>query len=322
MTCFHPIQGFQRLADFPSQKFNSSGLIRGPKLIFKEPDDHWNYKSLKVPCGRCRGCRLTRSRDWAIRCMHEASLHHDKCFITLTYDNENLPIDRSLNKRTFQLFMKRLRKHFSDRTIRYYHCGEYGDTYGRPHYHAILYGVDFYDKKFYKARGEHRLYQSETLASIWGLGYCSVGSVTFDSAAYVARYIMKKRLGSDNDHHYLRFDPDTGEVFYLTPEYNTMSRRPGIAADWIHKYSPEVYPDDFVVFKGKKFPPPKYYDKQFELIDPASFYTILCDREESAEDTAWNRTEERLEVREKVCIAKTQHLERTLPHYLVKEDLL
>ena len=129
--------------------------------------------SFELPCGQCIGCRLEYSRQWAIRCMHEASLYEDNCFITLTYDQDHLPHDRSLNKSHFQKFMKRLRKRFGG-GIRFYHCGEYGERTRRPHYHACIFNFDFSDKKLFKIVNNHRLYTSEQLEELWPFGFSTM----------------------------------------------------------------------------------------------------------------------------------------------------
>ena len=159
-----------------------------------------------------------------MRCHHEASLYQDNCFITLTYSDEHLPSDKSLHVDHFQKFMKRLRKRFGE-GVRYYHCGEYGEKYMRPHYHACLFNFDFPDKKIWKENNGNRLYISESLSELWPFGFVTIGDVTFESAAYVARYIMKKVNGDLAESHYERVDWDTGEVYHLKPEYTTMSRR-------------------------------------------------------------------------------------------------
>jgi len=227
-----------------------------------------------VPCGRCIGCRLERSRQWALRCVHEASLYERNTFITLTYDPENLPPSGTLVKKDFQDFMKRLRRKYPDK-IRYFHCGEYGEQLARPHYHACLFNFDFADKLLWKKSDGGDLYVSESLNEIWGLGLCVLGSVTFDSAAYVARYVLKKH--SENvkteaayyhwENHYV--DRDTGLI--RDPEYITMSRggrkkgSHGIGASWMKEFAGDVYPEDSVVVKGIKMRPPKYYDKIYDI---------------------------------------------------------
>lgn len=239
---------------------------------------------IKIPCGQCTSCRLERSRQWAIRCMHEASLHDENCFLTLTYDDDHLPKGGSLFFEDFQKFMKRLRKHFVKKCpagltkeerdlyfkhnrIRYYHCGEYGDRTRRPHYHCLLFGLDPLDKYLWSRTEFSKLYVSHTINRIWGKGNVIIGDCNFHTAAYTARYIMKKVNGKLADDHYKTFNPDTGEIVQLKPEYTTMSRSPGIGSDWIkarHKY---VYDDDFVIVNGKKCKPPKFYDSVYELID-------------------------------------------------------
>ena len=122
---------------------------------------------------------------------------------------------------------------FSSATIRYYMCGEYGEQLSRPHYHACLFGFDFPDKVFYSCVNGNDLFTSDILSERWGHGFCSIGAMTFDTAAYVARYILKKHLGDDSDSHYMRVCPVTGECFFVEPEYTTMSRRPGLGRDFI-----------------------------------------------------------------------------------------
>ena len=133
--------------------------------------------------------------------MHEASLHASNVFITLTYSDEFLPADKSLDYSHFQLFMKRLRKHFGV-GIRFYMAGEYGSALGRPHFHAILFNFDFPDKVFHASRGKHRVFRSASLEMLWPFGFSEIGSVTFQSAAYISRYIMKKVTGHVADDHY------------------------------------------------------------------------------------------------------------------------
>lgn len=229
-----------------------------------------------------------------MRCMHEASLHQNNLFITLTYDDQNLPEDWSLDVDHWQRFMKRLKKHYGGKKIRFFHCGEYGEDFGRPHYHALLFGHDFTDKEPYKEtpRGE-LLYTSKTLESIWGNGFCPIGSVTFDSAAYCARYTTKKVTGANAKAHY----------GHRRPEYATMSRNPGIARHWFDKWQTDVYPHDYVVMKGKKVRPPKFYDN---LIDTDQLDAIKKSRKRNAKKYADNNTEERLAVRHEIQLRKQQ----------------
>lgn len=223
--CFYPLQGYRSKQKEPSGK---------RKIVFN-PKHGIQDEQIDVPCGQCIGCKLERSKNWAIRCVHEASMHADNAFITLTYRPEDLPENGNLVKRDFQDFMKALRHHFNRdipeyldnektvknpafRKIRYYMCGEYGSQYddqgnqitktyiingkekqipivGRPHFHACLFGVDFPDKEHWQTRLGIPLYRSATLEKLWTKGYSSIGEVNFQSAAYVARYVAKKMNG-------------------------------------------------------------------------------------------------------------------------------
>ena len=267
---------------------------------------------LKVPCGQCRGCRLRKSAEWATRCMHEATLHTDNCFITLTYNDDNLPHDFSLDVTHFQKFMKRLRFHFAPKRIRFFHCGEYGDKFGRPHYHAIIFGLDFDDKVFWTTNNGFPLYRSKTLDELWPYGFSSIGAVTFESAAYVARYNMKKVNGKKAKEHYEWIHPITGQIFDRKPEYITMSRRPGIASDWFDRYYNDVYPHDRVIVNGRPLRPPRFYDGRFELINPSGFEQVKFMREERSKLYIDNNTPDRLLVREKVLELSLKRLPRPL----------
>lgn len=276
---------------FPMQAFRSKHLTKnGKRGITFDVRDSFSSEIISLPCGQCKACRLERSRQWAIRCMHEASLYSSNCFITLTYSSENLPKGNSLVLKDFQDFMKRLRKKYGN-GIRFYHCGEYGEKYGRPHYHALLFGHDFADKRLFKVSSSgEKLYRSVSLEVLWPFGYSSIGAVTFDSAAYVARYVMKKINGKLADAGFYLVDDivdsDTGEVFSRKPEYNTMSRgckslkTGGIGKAWLDKYRSDVYPHDNVILKGRKMRPPKYYDRVYEHDYPDDFAEIKAKRSE------------------------------------------
>lgn len=263
-----------------------------------EPDVPFN-----IACGQCIGCRLERSRQWAVRCVHEAQLWDDNCFITLTFSPESLAARSnpySVDVRDFQLFMKKLRKQFGS-GIRFFHCGEYGDLHQRPHYHAALFNFDFSDKVLFNIVNGYRLYTSDSLSRLWPHGFATIGSLTFESAAYVARYITKKLNGkkAEETNHYSVIHPDTGEIIAeRSPEYTTMSRRPGIGKLWFDKFKSDVYPHDFVVINGKKIRPPKYYDRLLEQLDHFQLSDLKAERIEKALSFAENNSYERLIARE------------------------
>jgi hypothetical protein len=303
MPCYHPIQGWR------SKKVNESGK----RSIVFNPREGYLDMPVTIPCGQCIGCRLEKSRQWAMRIMLEASLYEDNCFITLTYDEVNLPDPPSLQLEDFQLFMKRLRKQYGS-GIRFFHCGEYGEQGGRPHYHAILLNFDFPDKQPMKlldyGKDKNKLYTSESLERIWPYGHSSIGSVTFQSAGYVARYVTKKITGTLADEHYQRIDYLTGEVVHLKPEYSTMSRRPGIGKPWYDRYKSDVFPSDYLVVNGRKVKPPKFFETLLELDDEKALKAIKGRRIESAKTRLADSTPERLEVREIVKEAQIKNLKR------------
>lgn len=301
MPCYHPITAYW------SHEINDSGKR---SLVFN-PNQGIPDNPLQIACGQCIGCKLEKSRQWAVRCLHEASLYDHNQYVTLTYNDENLPKDGNLQLEDFQKFMKRLRKKKGN-NIRYFHCGEYGDQYKRPHYHALLFNVNFKDKQIIKNNQQgDPLYTSQELLNIWQKGHVLIGDVTFQSAAYVARYITKKITGKDALHHYNNIDLQTGEVLKeLTPEYTTMSRRPGIAYQWYEKFKTDVFPDDFVVVNGKKVSTPKYYLNRLEKEDPEAFEDIKFRREEAGKKCAHDNTYERLLVKEKVKQRQTENLKR------------
>lgn len=294
MACFYPQRAYQG-------RKNANGKRQ---VTFVKKDA---ISNIILPCGKCTGCRLEKSRQWAMRCMHEASLHDENCFLTLTYSEENLPIDGSLNLKHFQDFIKRLRKQLEPRKIRFYHCGEYGEKFSRPHYHSIIFNYDFPDKKIWKQEKDYTLWTSDQLDTIWQHGFGSIGRVTFDSAAYVARYIMKKITGKRAQDHY-NVISRYGEIVDLAPEYTTMSRgrRPdgGIGYRYYEKFKSEIFPDDFVIINGKKVKPPKYYERFFEKENPEAFKKHKQRLKKIAAKNKKDNTYERLLVKEKCTKAR------------------
>lgn len=298
MACFKPLKAYQC--------FDKS-------IVFTEARKHDIVRSLELPCGQCVGCRLERSRQWAIRCMHEASLYKDNCFITLTYDEEHLPEDYSLHYDDFQRFMKRVRKRYTGKKIRFYMAGEYGENFGRPHFHACIFNLDFEDKYLWqKTDSGSKIYRSKILEELWPFGYSSIGEVNFQSAAYVARYIMKKVTGDMAEQHYEEVNFTTGEIIQRKPEFNKMSLKPGIGYGWYEKFKDDVYPHDYVIVNGKKCKPPKFYDKKYADDYPYEFDQLQWDREKSAKAQVFDNTPERLLVKEEVLKAKLSRLKRKL----------
>lgn len=302
MACNYPVRAYRVKSKFGVEvKFQA---LKGDNVV----------QDLMLPCGQCLGCKLERSRQWAIRCMNEASMYEQNCFITLTFNEDNLPDGNSLTYEPFQLFMKRLRKRFSNKKIRFYMCGEYGENNERPHYHACLFNHNFDDRKFYKdtASGS-RLYTSDVLDEVWQKkGWATVGDVTFESAAYVARYIMKKVNGRGNNMTYADLDKETGEVYYREKEFNKMSLKPGIGKGWYDLWKRDVFPNDICIVNGKEVKPPKYYALKYKEENPEGFEELQYRRSLRAIKKAADNTDERLLVKEKVLAAKISLLKREI----------
>lgn len=250
-----------------------------------------------------------------MRCMHEGQMHEHNCFLTLTYDQAHLPRDGSLDIGAWQNFAKRWRNKRG--TFRYFHCGEYGEQNGRPHYHAAIFGEDFKaDRVLDKTTpAGFPLYTSQELTDLWTHGRAWIGELTFESAAYVARYIMKKVTGPNSSAHYEREGlQHEGEITELLPEYTTMSRRPGIGTTWFEKFHTDVYPSDEVIINGKSAVPPSFYDKKLERTEPETHHLVVTRRKAKArkERRQKDQTEERLDVREQVKLAEIKHFTRNL----------
>ncbi|QXP08623.1 MAG: replication initiator protein [Arizlama microvirus] len=255
------------------------------------------------------GCRIDRARDWTLRITHESKLRQPNWFATLTYDNEHLPNPPSLNYPDFQGWMKRVRRRLGP--FRFFMCGEYGEQTRRPHYHAILFGLELKDLKRWGGTDTMPTWTSDVLTKSWGKGMIVLGQVTTQSANYVARYNLKKINGDRAEAHYRWADPETGEQHQLRPEFCQMSRKPGIGAEWYDKYHSDFHTHDYAVSDGAKLPIPKYYDKRatdkgYELD------VIKMARETRALPKAWNNTVERLATRETVLKSKLSTSKRGL----------
>lgn len=258
MPCYHPRKGWRAKREGPDGQ-------RG--IVFSLASASVN-EPVSVPCGKCVGCRMLHSQAWAVRCMHESQFHEDNSFVTLTYADKFLPVNRSLDKRHVQLFMKKLRHFMDGERISYFACGEYGDIGARPHYHALLFGVDFPDRTLWKDTSNGPLFLSPTLERLWGMGFTSFGPVNVATVRYACQYVTKK-VGKVLSSY--EWTDENGEIHQRTPEFALMSRRPAIGRKWIERYASDVLPDDFVVMDGKKLPVPRYYNKRLE-IDEAALY--------------------------------------------------
>lgn len=326
MPCFRPLN--VRAIDNPETGkkrlfFGQDKDTRDFYHLDKIPKDCGIAKAMQLPCGNCIGCRLERSRQWAVRCTHEASLYDSNCFVTLTFNPKAYAKDcptGSLDRRHVQLFMKRLRKRFSDRKIRSFYCGEYGEKNGRAHYHLALFNVDFPDKEYWKSVNGHKYFRSQILESIWSdpetkesKGHCVIGDLTFESAAYVARYCLKKINGREAEDHYTRVNPQTGEIFKILPEFSQASLKPGIGSGWFEKFGmTDIFPRDECVINGVIGKPPRFYDKLLERVDPDLLKDVKRRRELKRIDRLDDIVYSRLKVKEKIQEIRLGKLVRIL----------
>lgn len=308
MPCFSPLKGFR-------DKETGGIIFRRCKRAGEEMD---------VACGQCIGCRYEHSRTWGFRIMHEALLWPYSRFLTLTYrpfdrssDEQQekglyCPTNGSLVKSHFQKFMKRLRKKFADRTVRYYQCGEYGDKLYRPHHHACLFNLKFPDEELFKYHNGNPLFRSQILDDLWSYGFCSIGQLTLESAMYTARYVTKKVTGLKAHDHYSRVDWTTGEIYQVEPEYATMSRKPGIGYEWFQQYKDSMFPSDEIAIPGVGVLPstPRYYTSLLEAESPEIFEEVKKRRLKYRRRHAGDYTPRRLEDRYKVHMDKTRSLVR------------
>lgn len=249
--------------------------------------DHGDSSGYMVSCGQCIACRINRARMWSIRNAHEAMFHNQHCFITLTYNEQHLPPDLSVSNQEHQNFIKRLRKHIG-KPIKYYMAAEYGQptleeqklklsNIGRPHYHYLIYGWEPPDLKLAPKQDKWRrnkYYTSEIVNSCWtappkdnpsahpskweSKGFDIIGSVTADSAAYVAGYCTKKMTGDQQDTHYKRINPRNGELIQATPEFQRCSQ--GIGKRFVERYHTDLR-KGFITNDGKTYPIPRFYLK-------------------------------------------------------------
>lgn len=262
-------------------------------------------RMILLPCGQCIGCRTQKRQEWAARIMCEAQLHLVSAFVTLTYAPEHLPPDGSLNYEHFQLFMRRLRKAYGK--VRFFMCGEYGEELRRPHYHAILFGWWPADARRLQPDGGD--YESARLTQLWGLGHTHLGQVTAASAEYVAGYTVKKINGALAADHYTVCDA-YGELHELVPEFGRMSLKPGIGADWLKRYWPEVVAHDGIHLNERRVAVPRYFNKLLKSeIAPDRMEAVETNRIRKAAKYAGENTRERRAVREE-CAQARQSLKR------------
>lgn len=332
MPCYHPLHAFDVGLKTENGKVKYK-IVPGDVEHFLYNNQYYD-DFVEIPCGKCIGCRLEYSRQWACRCMLEAQYHERNCFITLTYDDEHLPeklmivdyitgeykgdsLIHSLVKDDFRAFVKRLRERLRykyDIEIRFFACGEYGSKNMRPHYHAIIFGYDFSDDRicFSQNFRKEKYYISELLSELWTFGFHIITDCSFDTCAYVARYVVKKRKGKDSQ-TYL-------DLGYM-PEFTLMSRKPGIGRQFYDEHKKEIYTNNEIFLRtpkgGKHLKSIRYYDKLYDVEEPDLMAAIKAKRKESAETISALKDSksslshmDRLLSEEKNVLARTEILQK------------
>lgn len=351
VTCYHPLIRRIHLGEYETatdgHRYPKADVIKiSPGDSYEKYNNlnqmYTNYRYEKIPCGKCIGCRLDYSKQWAVRCMYETKLHDQSWFVTLTYDDEHKPtMKEAVNWDTGEIFeengswngtlqtedltkfIKDLRRywkyHYDHDGIRFYACGEYGSETKRPHYHAIIFNLNLSEDmlKYKFTNEEHQaIYECPIIEKIWGKGLIAVGNVTFSSCAYVARYITKKQTGEQSTDYYLK----QGQI----PEFIRMSRNPGIGYDYYQAKKDEIYATDEIIqttCRGRTvhLKPPKYFDRMYDIDYPEDMKRIKQQRKISgarAEKVKMKKTtftiKEQLEAEEKTQLIKSKKLVRSL----------
>lgn len=250
---------------------------------------------IPVPCGSCMGCRIVYSRDYALRGVCEAQLSDYNYFITLTYDDDHVPLSPSgkltLRKRDVRFFLVRLREIMGS-GLRTLGCAEYGERTFRPHYHIIFFGKQITDLVPYSMKGKNILYESETISRAWGKGRVLIGEANFTTIKYVAGYVTKKVKGSKADDYY-------GDREHETLVAVTRNGG-GIGSAWFDRFFNDLLVSGSLVSSGREFPIPRYFRLKLKKLYP-DLYAVVQEK-----------------MKEKAC-AKDR-LESTIERQMVKND--
>jgi hypothetical protein len=237
---------------------------------------------MKLPCGKCNECKTKKAQEWALRGKHEAKQWPHNAFITLTYNDDHLPAHESLEPHQLTRFIKRLRnratRHPEDilgeraHGVRTIHCGEYGGTTERPHYHLLAFNCGFRDAQKNGHNNGNDYYRSQILDELWSdergpIGHANFGMITAGAAAaYMAKYTMK------NKHRRDRFNED-GEVTKLK-EFMRMSTRPMIGQNWVDKWAKTDARHGTIWDDGHHVPIPRSYRRAIQKHYPELYEEI------------------------------------------------
>ena len=235
MSCYKSKPAWK--ATYPNE--NGKHPIR-----FNQPGDK-RTPDYFIDCGKCEGCRARQRMDWAIRMSHEAAEHKHNSFLTLTYDDDNLPEDGKIHRKHVKNFLERLEYKLGYKP-RYYVCGEYGELTRRPHYHAIIFGDDFRESRYTYAIND-KLYGNKDLERVWRNGAISIADFSHATALYTAGYVTKKISDTDN--------------------FSMQSRNPPLGKTWVRKHHDNIRRLERITIEGQEYPIPKVYMKWLEGVE-------------------------------------------------------
>lgn len=337
--------------DIPARDYYALKKLSHHKSDFRE--------EVQVPCGKCIGCKLDHASMWQTRIMMEAKEWKSCYHITLTYNNKHLRRKYGLNqlcKKDLQDFLKRLRYYFEgheewvnpktgeyEKPIRYYACGEYGNegtrasNGGNPHYHIAMFNLKLDDLKLYKLNKHgDPIFKSKKLQSIWGLGFCTIEELNFETAGYVARYVQKKAGIKPKEREYTgervkewRIDERNGQPYehiikkqrikkgLQVEEFQTMSRAVGIGRKYWEENKEKIKRNNGILMKIKDIvkikPLPKYYKKLWEQEDWEEYYTWKYERTKDG-------IKRRLEIISKIKLPNNPQEEDIITFYLESQE--
>lgn len=243
---------------------------------------------MSVPCGHCVNCKIAHSREWATRIIHEMDNHKASSFVTLTYDDDHLPENKSISKNELQKFFKRLRKKLNT-PIKYFACGEYGENFERPHYHAIILGLNIREKNL--------------VQEAWGKGFVKIGTVTYDSARYTADYVMKKQ----NKNNYQNIE----QPFQLSSL--------GIGKTFALKNAEQIKQEFEITLNGQKVGLPKYYKKVLAL-ETEELAVSAAEYKQSLYDHYKKRVKDDEKIKPALTIARRQSNANAIARLAIKRD--
>ena len=303
MPCYSPIKAWEKR--HPEDNGNYGITFTPAEAQLDSPID--------IPCGGCIGCRLDKAADWSTRATNELRYHDDACFITLTYNDDHLPNDKSINRDDPRNFLRRLRRAYPDQKIRYFGCGEYGKNQqgeinpftgkpdiGRPHYHYIIYGMNFDDRRLIND-DDIPQYESQQLEELWGKGFTSLGNADQKNIDYISQYTTKKINGNMAADHYKYLDPVTGEEINRQPEFISVSTQPGIGSQWFDDFEGDCLKGFITNGKGRVQKIPKYYKRQMkERFCSENYETVKKNTMKHVKPDHPDNSPERLKAREEV----------------------